>query len=374
MFAAGNDLVSLMEEFAPSARALPGDVTGLQWGDLQRRVPAVLLALDFSAGVLEEALQSGAPFVITHHPFLYSPLKSLDLSRGRDALVVRALKDDITLYCAHTNLDVASRGVSDALGWKLGLREMQPLHTVGSEQFLKLVVFVPEGYEGQVRDALADAGAGWIGNYSHCTYQLLGTGTFMPREGSSPFIGATGELEKAREYRLETILPLDRREEVLKALISAHPYEEVAYDLYTLANEGESWGLGRVGMLEKPLPLQELARMCREMLEAPCLKFFGDPKAVVQKVAVMGGSGGTYLENALQSGAQVLVTGDVRFHEAQQAAERGLYLVDAGHEETERPIIPVLGEYLKKRIAEQGYETKVILSGQKSVLWRIPDR
>ncbi|RJX27837.1 MAG: Nif3-like dinuclear metal center hexameric protein [Dethiobacter sp.] len=372
MFAAGNNLISFVEEFAPRVRALPGDATGLQWGDLSREVPVLLLALDFSGEVLEEALLAGAPFIFTHHPFLYRPLHRLDLNNRHEALVVRALKEGVTLFSAHTDLDVAPRGVSHALGELLGLKNMQPLFPTGREELEKLVVFVPEGYEDKVRQAIAQAGAGWIGNYSHCTYQLLGTGTFLPREGSSPFLGTEGALEKVSEYRLETILFRRDREQVLEALFAAHPYEEVAYDLYPLSNEGQVWGLGRKGQLAEKVTLAELAGHCSKLLQPDFIKVLGDPEMKVEKVAVLGGSGSEYVENALQSGAQVFISGDIKFHDAQKAAYSGLALIDAGHDATERPVLPVLAGFLKERIKQSGFNTKVIISQKAGRLWRVP--
>ena len=369
MFAAGSDIVSFIEELAPPEWALEGDASGLQWGDLRREAEAVLVTLDFSEEVLEEALQLGASFVFSHHPYLYRPLKNMDLANRREALVARALKEGITLYAAHTNLDVAPAGVSQALGELFGLKEMKPLCLTGREGLEKLVVFVPEGYEDRVRGALAGAGAGFLGNYSHCTFQVLGTGTFLPEEGASPFIGAQGTLEKVAEYRLETIYPGRLRNRVLEALFAAHPYEEVAYDIYALKNEGQVWGLGRCGVFEKPVQLKELVNRCRELL-GPCpVKIAGDAEKMIAKAAVLGGSGSDYIGHALQSGADVFISGDIKYHDAQEAILSELAVIDAGHEATERPVIPVIAELLEKKIKEAGLATEVIASRITGALW-----
>lgn len=370
MLATGNDIVTLLEEIAPLERSLAEDNSGLQWGDPRKEVPAVLLALDFCDRVLEEALQAGATFVFTHHPYLYRPLKNLDLRNKQEALVAHALKKDLSLFAAHTNLDVAPGGVSYALGNLLGLKDMLPLCPLGVEELEKLVTFVPEGYEDTVRDAISEAGAGWIGNYSHCTYQLLGTGTFLPRQGSSPFIGNQGRLEKVKEYRLETIMPRKRRAIVLEALFLAHPYEEVAYDLYPLANSGETWGLGKVGRLEEKLSLEELGSLCQQKLQSPYLKLLGDPLKEVEKVAVLGGSGGGYLDYALQMEAQVFITGDVGFHEAQKAERCELALLDAGHEATERPVLELVAKLLRDGFSQRGLKTEVFTSRASTAPWQ----
>ncbi|NMB35358.1 MAG: Nif3-like dinuclear metal center hexameric protein [Firmicutes bacterium] len=370
MYAVGSELVSFVEEIAPLSWALPGDASGLQWGDLSRREPGILLALDFSLEVLAEATAKGISFIITHHPFLYRPLSCLDLRHKRDALIAQALKEDITLYAAHTNLDVAPRGVNQALGELFGLDEMQLLYQTGHEGLEKLVVFVPAGYEDEVRQALAEAGAGWIGNYSHCTFQHLGTGTFLPREGSSPFIGAENSLEKVREYRLETILYRRDRRQVIEALLAVHPYEEVAYDLYPLVNEKLGRGLGRIGRLTEKITLRELAARCDVLLQPDFINVIGDLEMCVEKVAVLGGSGAEYIPYALQCGAQVYISGDIKYHEAQEAAREGLALIDAGHAATERPVLPVLARFLEEKIDQAGLKTRVTVYREQETLWQ----
>lgn len=370
MTATGNEIALFLEEIAPARYALPGDPTGLQWGDLSREIGTVLLALDFSESVLEEALEKNATFIFTHHPYLFNPLASLDLNNPRQALVARALKQDIILYTAHTNLDTVPGGVNQALGDLFELKDMHILSTTGSDALEKLVVFIPEGYQDRVRNAISDAGAGWIGNYSHCTYQLLGEGTFLPREGTSPFVGQEGALEKVKEFRLETILPRRVRSRVLKALFSAHPYEEVAYDLYPLENTGDSWGFGRIGRLKTPMSLQQLAWKARKLLDAEgTFKVLGSPDRVLERVAVLGGSGGSYIDSAVENEAQVFITGDIKYHDAQRAADSGLSLIDAGHEATERPVLPVVAQKLNQRLQQGRYGTRVIISQQKNISW-----
>ncbi len=370
MLASGHEIVKFFEEMAPLRYALPGDATGLQWGDLRREVGKVLLALDFSPEVLEEALELEASFVFAHHPYLYNPLENLDLSQPRQALVARAIKEDLVLYAAHSNLDTAPRGVNQVLGELYALQEMDLLAVTGSEDLEKLVVFVPAGYEDLVRQAVSRAGAGWIGNYSHCTYQVQGTGTFLPLEGTQPFLGREGALEKVNEYRLETILPRRLRTWVLQALFAAHPYEEVAYDLYPLENTGRAWGLGRVGRLERPMTLGQLVQATRERLEVGSeLRYLGDPGCLVERVALLGGSGGSYIDAAVEKGAHVLITGDIKYHDAQRANEVGLALIDAGHEATEKPVLPAVARQLSPWLQRGGYATGVVCSGQKNIPW-----
>ncbi len=364
----------MIERLAPREYALPGDVTGLQWGDLHAEVPAVLLALDFSAEVLDEALQRGASLIFTHHPFLYQPLKTIDLQKPREGLVARALARGITLYCAHTNLDVVPGGVNDILAKLLGLENPGILAPTGSEELEKLVVFVPQGFADEVREAICLAGAGWIGNYSHCTYQTQGTGTFLPLEGASPFIGKRGALEKVKELRLETIIPRNRRDRILEALQKAHPYEEAAYDLYSLNINGQARGLGRIGELGEGQTLHEFAERCRVLLGPDHLKILGDLNSLVNRVAVLGGSGGDFVERALENDADVLLTGDIKFHQAQLAELNGLALIDAGHDATEWPVIPSLAAYLREEMQQGNFQTKILISNKRKRMWHILER
>jgi len=361
VYVAGNNIINIIEEFAPLSWVFPGDVCGLQWGDPDLPVQAVLLTLDFNEAVLYEALAAGANFVFTHHPFLYRPLSSLNLRERRGALLGRALKEGITLYSAHTNLDVAPSGVSQALAALFGLEKLAVLHPTEQDKPEKLVVFVPEGFEDKVLNALAEAGAGWIGKYSHCAFQLRGTGTFLPREGSNPFVGTPGVMEKVDEYRLETIIPPGRREAVLEAMRRVHPYEEVAYDLYPLSLPGQVRGLGRVGELPAPVTLGELALRCRELLQISSIKMLGEAQKTVQRVAVLGGSGAACLPAAIQKGAQVFISGDLCYHDWQKASDAGLALLDAGHAATEWPVISVVAAFLKERLKAEGWATEVII-------------
>lgn len=260
MLATVRQIADYLEELAPPEIALPGDPVGLQVGDPRREVRKVLVALDLDEAVLQQALDVEADMVVTHHPLLYTSLSCIDESRPSGSLIAAIIRNKITVYSAHTNLDIAPQGVNRLLADRLGLEEEGRVFIQPSQEdrLLKLVVFVPREHEDAVADAVAEAGAGWIGRYSHCTFRAPGTGTFMPREGTSPYIGETGRLEKVEEVRLETVLPVSRRRAVLKALLEAHPYEEVAYDSHPLALSPETSGLGLVGTISPPLGLEQI--------------------------------------------------------------------------------------------------------------------
>ncbi|MQL53145.1 Nif3-like dinuclear metal center hexameric protein, partial [Desulfofundulus thermobenzoicus] len=247
MTVTGKGICELLEGLAPLELAEPWDNPGWQLGDPGVPVERVLLSLDVDEGVCREAIEMSARLIITHHPLFFKEIKEIRLDSPRGALVAGLIKAGIGVYAAHTNLDSARWGVNDALARRLNLRDIQVLRPV-REKYLKLVVFVPLDHVDGVREALGKAGAGWIGNYSDCTFGVQGTGTFRPREGTNPYIGTRGQLEKVPEVRLETILPKRLEKQVIEAMLRAHPYEEVAYDLYPLANSFPTGrGLGRVG-------------------------------------------------------------------------------------------------------------------------------
>jgi dinuclear metal center YbgI/SA1388 family protein len=354
-------LAGFLEELAPPAWAESWDNVGLQVGSPRRPVRSVLVALELTGAVVEEAVAVGAQLMVVHHPAIFRPLRALRTDTPAGRRLERLVQVGISLYAAHTNLDQAEGGTNDLLAAAVGLREPEVLSASGEEKLLKLVVFVPQGHVETVRTALAEAGAGHIGNYSHCTFQTEGTGTFLPLEGTRPFLGEKGKLEHVQEYRLETILPEGISRRAVAALIRAHPYEEVAYDLYPLANPGRARGHGRVGQLAQPVTVQELAGRVKTALGAEHLRVVaGEPDRRVERVAVGAGAGGSLVGPAAERGAQALVTGDVDYHDAQEALDLGLAVIDPGHFATERLIVPALAEYLRRRTREAGLAVEIL--------------
>ncbi len=371
MLAKVKTVSAYMEELAPASFALPGDPVGLQLGRPEAEVKKILVALDPDHDALTEAEASGADMLVSHHPLFYNMISSLDESYPAGMLAAEALRKGIHIYCAHTNYDIAPRGVNFHLAEALGLpvEQGRVINVTGTEQFFKLVVFIPAGHEDGVRDAISQAGAAQIGAYSHCTFQTPGTGTFMPGEGTDPFIGSKNKLEKVEELRMETILPEARKKEVIQALVKAHPYEEVAYDLYPLALEGGSIGLGLQFDLEEPCSLEYLLKRCRTVLKAGSLRCWDAGKKHFSRVAVCGGSGGSLIEQAARQGVEILVSGDFRYHDLQLAQVYGLALVDAGHDATEWPGVAYLREYLAERLQADHYETGVLIQASPSPGW-----
>ncbi|WP_235001596.1 Nif3-like dinuclear metal center hexameric protein [Halobacillus sp. Marseille-P3879] len=351
-------IVALLENRAPAYDAFDWDNVGLQVGSLKQNVEKVMVTLDVLENVVDEAIEEGVDLIIAHHPLLFVKVNKIDVETPKGRVVQKLLKHNISVYASHTNLDIASGGVNDVMSRLLDLQDTRPLIETNKEELLKLAVYVPHTHTEQVRNAISEAGAGHIGDYSHCTYQVNGEGTFKPLEGSDPYIGNTGELEKVEEKRIETILSKSILPQVLDAMIKAHPYEEAAYDLYPLLNDGAPKGIGRIGVLNNPLSLKELCRQIKDKYEVPQLRFVGKPEQKVQKVAVLGGSGEKYYSSALSQGADVYITGDMSFHLAQEAEENGLAVIDPGHH-VEKVILPELAKWIDD---DFGKDLSVIIS------------
>lgn len=327
----GQEIIQLFEEMYPKHLAMDWDSVGLLIGTLHKEVTKVLVTLDVAMEVVEEAIEQGAQLIIAHHPLIFSPLKKIETDTHYGKIIELCVKHDIAVYAAHTNLDVAKGGVNDLLADALLLNNTEVLEITYTEELKKLAVYVPESHVDEVKTAIHDAGAGYIGNYSHCSFSVVGEGTFKAEDGTNPFIGKVGEIEKVREVRVETIFPTNIEKNIISALLQAHPYEEVAYDIFSLENKGEELGLGRVGVLEEEMTLKEFAEFVKVRLEVPFVRMVGNGMNNVKKIAVLGGDGNSSISVAARSGADVFVTGDIKYHIAQDAQMLGLDIIDPGH-------------------------------------------
>ncbi|HET7616842.1 MAG TPA: Nif3-like dinuclear metal center hexameric protein, partial [Bacillales bacterium] len=244
----GQTLIQAFEQWAPKSYAIDDDrkKIGLQLGTLNKPVKKIMTTLDVLENVVDEAIENEIDLIIAHHPMIFHPLKKIDTETPRGRMIEKCLKHGITVYAAHTNLDVASGGVNDLMAEAMGLENTEVLVPTHETPLVKLVVFTPEDHAEEMRKALGDAGAGFIGNYSHCTFNSPGTGTFKPEDGTNPYIGSKGKLEKVSEVKIETIMPAGLQAKVIQAMKKAHPYEEVAFDLYPLENKGKVEGAGRI--------------------------------------------------------------------------------------------------------------------------------
>ena len=340
----GKEIIKYLEEWAPKGIAWDKDNVGLQIGDPEIEVKNILLSLDFTDEVIEEAKQNKCNFIITHHPLLYYPLKNLDFSKNQNArMIEKLIKNNISLYSAHTNLDFTKHGVSFQLAKRLDLKEIRFLKNLSNNQ-IKLAVFVPISHMNDVAEAIHQSGGGIIGEYSHCSFRTSGTGTFKGSQESNPSIGSKGKIEFVEEVKLEVLVDEWKLNPVIKAMIEAHPYEEVAYDIYTLKNENINYGMGAIGKLETDMGIREFLDFISSKLKINSFRLTMSSKKKIRSVAVCGGSCGELIDEAIRQNADAFITADLKYHSFQDAEDK-ILLIDAGHYETE---IPVLDEVQKK--------------------------
>ena len=342
------DIIGFLEEKAPLFLQEAYDNSGLQWGNPELDVKKVLVCLDFTERSLEAAAKENAELIISHPPPLFKPLRSINTASGIGALIAECIKKDICVYAMHTNYDTAKNGLNYHLAKTLKLEQISALKTHYREALYKIVVFVPEDSLSVVRNAMYEAGAGWIGKYSDCGFFLKGNGTFKPLEGTNPYIGQKGKLEIVDEYRLETVVPENLLNSVIQSMIKAHPYEEVAYDVYRLENGGYEYSLGAVGKLAKSMEPDEFISHVKEKLKVPNVRIIGsiDGKPI-NSVAVFCGSFDGDIKPLVQKNVDALVTGDLKYHDAQQLKQSGILTVDAGHYHTEKLFVKAISDMLK---------------------------
>lgn len=343
------EITNLLEKLAPPVLQESYDNAGLIVGDPNMEVSGVLVSLDAIEAIIDEAIVRNCNMVVSHHPIVFKGLKRLNGSNYVERVVMKAIKNDIALYAIHTNLDnVLQNGVNAKIAEKLGLKDCRIL-APKSNQLLKLVCFAPSDHSDQVLNAMFVAGAGHIGNYSECSFSSTGEGSFKAHEGSNPFVGDIGQRHRERENRLEVVLPRHAKSSVIKALVSAHPYEEVAYDVYALENSAPSIGSGLIGQLPEPMLKKDFLAMLKDRMKADIVRFTETDKTHIQSVALCGGSGSFLINNAKASGADSYITGDVKYHEFFDG-EQSLMICDIGHYESEQFTIELLHDYLTENL------------------------
>ncbi|WP_174613831.1 Nif3-like dinuclear metal center hexameric protein [Virgibacillus ihumii] len=353
-----SEIFDVMEEWAPGFLAYDWDNIGLQTGSYQKQVKKVMITLDVLESVVDEAIERDIDLIIAHHPLLFKSLKKLDIDDTKGRILQKLIQHDITVYAAHTNLDAADGGVNDMLCDSLGITDRRILLPEYTEKLVKVVVYVPKTHANEVRNAISKSGAGHIGNYSHCTFQTAGQGTFMPLEGTNPYIGAADELEFVEEMKIESIVPRTRLASVLNAINNSHPYEEPAYDIYPMENKGNTLGIGRIGKLEKDMSLQSFGEHIKKELDIKKLRITGDLSRKIQTAAILGGSGEKYWKKAFEMGADVYITGDMTFHAAQDAWQAGLSVIDPGHY-AEKVMKKTTKEFLERHFPKTELEITV---------------
>ncbi|MFH0916808.1 MAG: Nif3-like dinuclear metal center hexameric protein [bacterium] len=358
------DLEAVLEKLAPKALAEPGDNCGLLAGDERAPVRRILVALELTEPVLEEALAGGYDTILTHHPLLFSPLRSLVDSRPRERLVRRLIAGQISLIACHTNLDAAPGGLADIAGEALGLRGLAPLQRASTD-WCKLVGFVPADAVEEVAAAVFAAGAGVIGDYQECAFAAEGRGWFTPGLGTHPAVGRPAVPERTPETRWEAVVPRARVSAAIAAYVGAHPYEEPAFDIYPVENVLAHAGLGRVGTLAEPLPLAALAARAGEAFGLGAPGWSGDGRRIVNRVGVLPGSGRSLIDQAAAV-CEVLITGDLSYHDAERAGEAGLSLITVPHGDFEWWAFRRWSKNLDRELAES--EVTVETSRE----WRSP--
>lgn len=340
------DITAYLESIAPLGLQESYDNCGLLVGNPSEEVKKILVTLDCTEPVVDEAVRNGCNLIIAHHPIIFGGIKKLNGSNYVERTLIAAIKHNIAIYAIHTNLDNWHKGVSHVIANRLGLQGQQVLMPMAN-QLIKLVTYVPTAHKESLLNALFEAGAGNIGNYKECSFSLEGEGTFMATQEANPFVGEKGSRHLEKESRVEVILPDWKKWEVLQAMRSAHPYEEVAYDLIKLENPQKLAGSGILGVLAEPMLEAAFLDFLKEKMETHCIRYTPF-EGKIEKVAVCGGAGSFLIKQARKMGAQAFVTADVKYHEFFDA-ENQLLLADIGHFESEKFTKSLLSELILKK-------------------------
>ncbi|GMU91862.1 MAG: Nif3-like dinuclear metal center hexameric protein [Candidatus Hydrogenedentota bacterium] len=342
------EICDAIDELAPPPLAYSWDRAGLGIGDPYADVTGVVVSLSVTRDTYTAARRTRSQLIVSHHPVIWDPLNALRTDDPHTRLCLDLAEAGISCYAAHTNLDLAPGGVSHVAAKRLKLNDVAPLLPVEHARQVKLVTFVPESHLAPVRNAVCRAGAGVIGDYTFCSFSAPGVGTFLPGEKSDPFSGRKRVINEEPERRFEVLAPKARLSRIVDAMLEAHPYDEPAFDIVTLESADPASALGVKGDLHRAQPLGAFAKFVRRALGATHVRVVGDSDMRVHTVAVIGGSGGGQIAR-IPHDVDVLVTGDVKYHDAQAAEERGLAVIDAGHAATEKWIVPWLVSYLRSR-------------------------
>ncbi len=330
----GKEIIKYFENWAPKEIAWQKDNVGLQVGSGERKIKNILLSLEITESVIDDAIKRDCNFIITHHPFLFHPLRKLDLQNDKNSrLIEKLIKNDMTLYSAHTNLDSVKGGVSFQLAKRLELKEVSFLVPQKSNQF-KLIVFVPENSVEVVAGAVFKSGGGIIGEYSNCSFRTNGKGTFKGSSKSNPSVGEKETNITVEEIKLEFLVDSWKINTIISAMTRVHPYEEVAYDIIPLENINANYGIGALGYLSKPVNEKEFLTIVAQKLKIKNFRYVKGRKNAIRKVAVCGGSGSEYIDDAIKNNSDAFITADLKYHTFQDYRDE-ILLIDAGHYETE---------------------------------------
>jgi dinuclear metal center YbgI/SA1388 family protein len=335
------DIEKFLTGWAPLETAQDWDNCGLLCGNPEQEVSRVLVALDVTEEVVEEGLKKQAQLIISHHPVIFSPLKKINENSQQGRLLRTLIRNEISVLSLHTNLDIAKDGVNEILAARLHLGPCEILAEEYTRAFQKVCVFVPVEFMPRVREAMFEAGGGQYGHYSGCSFHTAGEGTFLPGKKANPFIGSSGQTQTVKELKLEMVVPKDLTGRVVAAMLSAHPYETPAFDVFDTFGLSEPLGIGRIGDLKRPMAFEEFLPFVKDALGCRGLRYAGK-RDWVRRVAVGGGACISYMDQAFLKGADVFITSDVKYHEMLDGAQKGYFLIDAGHFPTEDGICDYL--------------------------------
>lgn len=344
------DIYNAINSFAPFKLQESWDNAGLIVGDMQNEVKNAVLALDITNPVIEEAAKLNAQLIISHHPVIFNAVKRIP----SNSPVYNLAKNNMSAICAHTNLDIAKGGVNTVLAEILDIKNIAPLSIASSENYKQIRVYVPISHTEQVYEAMANAGAGELDGYSGCAYISDGEGRFIPGDNTNPYLGNHGQLEKTQEQIISMICPPDKLNNVIAAMIKAHPYEVPAYEITDNSAVKQNEALGLIGKLNKGYTPEQLAVYVKTRLQSGGVRLYAAQKAI-NKVAICSGSGGSLLDDVIKSGCDAFITADVRHDVALSAIEAGITLIDAGHFETENIVIKPLAEKLSAMIKDVNF-------------------
>ena len=344
-----NDVTKCIEEFAPLSYQESYDNSGLIVGQAESNLTGILLCLDCIEDVIDEAIKLNCNLVIAHHPIVFSGIKQLNGKNYIERTIIKAIQHNIAIYAAHTNADNATNGVNYKIASKLELTDCKIL-APKKGQLKKLVTYCPLKDVETIRKAIFNAGAGTIGKYDQCSFNSSGHGTFRGNESSQPHVGEAGKLHIAEEVRIETVFPSSHQHKIINALISAHPYEEVAYDIYSLDNKHPSIGSGLIGNLKTPMDAKTFLQLVKKQFNVPVIKHTKIISSKINKVALCGGSGSFLLHDAIQQNACIFITADMKYHQFFDAEDK-LIIADIGHYESEQFTTELFYEILKEKFA-----------------------
>lgn len=342
-----SQLTSYLESIAPLSYQEDYDNAGLIVGDAKKAVQKALISLDCTEAIVDEAIKNGCDLIISHHPIVFKGLKQFNGNSYVERVVIKAIKNDIAIYAIHTNLDHVLNGVNGKICEVLGIKNVSIL-SPKANILRKLVTFCPATHADAVRNSLFEAGAGYIGNYSECSFNVNGTGSFTAGDHTNAFVGEKGSRHYEDEVRIETIYSMDKERQVLVALHESHPYEEVAYDIYLLSSTHKQVGAGMIGYLEKETDEQEFLSFVKEKFNAKVIRHTCFRNKKIKRVAVCGGSGSFLLPQAIKAGADMFITADYKYHEFFDADQK-IVVADIGHFESEQFTQQLLLELINKK-------------------------